>query len=123
MPSIPNSSAPQPVRDVLDAIEIQFELSDQKLKEITAHFVKMYQFGLQHSHEPMAMIPSYVTAVPDGSETGCDVRQQNLPVGRLTNLSGLSWQLIWAVQTCNVQPLSNLVPTPDTCVAIVGFAK
>lgn len=70
MPPIPNSYAPQPIRDVLDSIEQQFELSDEKLREITAHFVKMYQLGLQHGHEPMAMIPTYVTAVPDGSETG-----------------------------------------------------
>lgn len=70
MPPIPNSDAPQPIRDVLDSIEKQFELSDEKLKEITAHFVKMYQLGLQHGHEPMAMIPTFVTAVPNGSETG-----------------------------------------------------
>ena len=70
MPAIPNSTAPQPIRDVLDSIEKQFELSDEKLKQITAHFVKMYQQGLQQSHEPMAMIPSFVTDVPDGSETG-----------------------------------------------------
>jgi hexokinase len=71
MPPIPNSSASQPIRDVLDSIDKQFELTDEKLKEITAHFVKMYQVGLKHSHEPMAMIPTYVTGVPDGSEIGC----------------------------------------------------
>jgi hexokinase len=70
MPPLPNSTAPQPIRDVLDSIEQQFELTDEKLKEITAHFVKMYQLGLQHSHEPMAMIPTYVTGVPNGTETG-----------------------------------------------------
>ncbi|PVG04187.1 putative glucokinase [Serendipita vermifera] len=70
MPPIPNSSASQPIRDVLDSIDKQFELTDEKLREITAHFVKMYQVGLKHSHEPMAMIPTYVTGVPDGSETG-----------------------------------------------------
>jgi len=70
MPPIPNSNAPQEIRDVLDSIDKQFQLTDEKLRDITAHFVKMYQVGLQNNHEPMAMIPTYVTAVPDGSETG-----------------------------------------------------
>ncbi|KAG8813120.1 glucokinase [Serendipita sp. 399] len=70
MPPIPNSDVPQPIRDVLDSIEKQFELTDDRLRDITAHFVKMYQVGLQNGHEPMAMIPTFVTAVPDGTETG-----------------------------------------------------
>ncbi|KAG8823636.1 glucokinase [Serendipita sp. 401] len=70
MPPLPNSDAPQPIRDVLDSIETQFQLTDERLRDITAHFVKMYQVGLQHGHEPMAMIPTFVTGVPDGTETG-----------------------------------------------------
>lgn len=70
MPVIPEGPCPQAIRDVLDSIDTQFELSDEKLREITDHFVRMYEVGLQNSHEPMAMIPTYVTAVPDGSETG-----------------------------------------------------
>jgi hexokinase len=70
MSPIPNADAPQAIRDVLDSIDRQFQLPDEKLRDITAHFVKMFKVGLQHNHEPMAMIPTYVTAVPDGSETG-----------------------------------------------------
>jgi hexokinase len=80
MPAIPNSTAPQPIRDVLDSIEKQFELTDEKLREISTHFVKMFQIGLQQSHEPMAMIPTFVTDVPNGSETGY-VSETHVPEG------------------------------------------
>lgn len=70
MPPIPNTDAPQAIRDVLDSIDRQFQLPDEKLRDIAAHFVKMFQIGLQRYNEPMAMIPTYVMAVPDGSETG-----------------------------------------------------
>jgi hexokinase len=70
MPVIPETPCPQAIRDVLESIDKQFELSDDKLREITTHFVRMYQVGLQNNHEPMAMIPTYVTGVPDGSEVG-----------------------------------------------------
>lgn len=124
MPPLPNSNAPQPIRDVLDSIEQQFELSDEKLREITAHFVKMYQLGLQHGHEPMAMIPTFVTAVPDGSETGTfmavDLGGTNFRVCEVT-LEGnhkfsLKQKKFKVTEDLKTGPVTNLFDYMATCV-------
>ncbi|TRM68496.1 hypothetical protein BD626DRAFT_481894 [Schizophyllum amplum] len=61
------STGPQAV---IDGIDIQFQLSKDALVEITSAFLREFKEGLSKYGEPMAMIPSFVTGVPDGSETG-----------------------------------------------------
>jgi len=55
---------------ILDAIEQQFQLSDNALLKITKQFLDDFRVGLGEYNHPMAMIPTYVTGVPNGSETG-----------------------------------------------------
>ncbi|KZS97717.1 hypothetical protein SISNIDRAFT_405509 [Sistotremastrum niveocremeum HHB9708] len=55
---------------VLDQIASGFKLSQTKLHEITQRFLEEYALGLSAYNHPLAMIPTYVTGVPDGSETG-----------------------------------------------------
>ncbi|CAK5262682.1 unnamed protein product [Mycena citricolor] len=72
MPAIARTSAlsakdPQPV---LDDINEQFQLGPETLVELTEAFLHEFKLGLGQYNEPMAMIPTFVTGVPDGSETG-----------------------------------------------------
>ncbi|CAL1702032.1 unnamed protein product [Somion occarium] len=60
-------------RQILDAIESQFQLSDDALVRITDQFLKDFRLGLSEYNHPMAMIPTFVTGVPNGSETGLDL--------------------------------------------------
>ncbi|KAI5894326.1 uncharacterized protein SCHCODRAFT_02624360 [Schizophyllum commune H4-8] len=55
---------------VIDGIDRQFQLSKDSLVEITEAFLREFKQGLSKYGEPMAMIPTFVTGVPDGSETG-----------------------------------------------------
>ncbi|KAI0685988.1 hexokinase [Cytidiella melzeri] len=57
-------------RDVFDSIESQFRLSEDKLHEIVEQFLEDFRLGLSEYNHPMAMIPTFVTGVPNGSETG-----------------------------------------------------
>ncbi|KDQ10817.1 hypothetical protein BOTBODRAFT_163476 [Botryobasidium botryosum FD-172 SS1] len=54
----------------LDAIYKSFQLSDSKLQEITQHFLDDFSKGLRGDPNGLAMIPAYVTRIPDGSERG-----------------------------------------------------
>jgi hexokinase len=71
MPSIPLTHCPHTVQAELDALANQFELSQDKLRAITSHFVADFALGLGEYNHPMAMIPTYVTAIPNGTEVGC----------------------------------------------------
>lgn len=51
-------------------IEKQFALGKEQLRQIVDQFVSDIRYGLSKYGEPMAMIPTYVTGVPNGSETG-----------------------------------------------------
>ncbi|KAI0773802.1 hexokinase [Fomes fomentarius] len=62
--------APDVGRHVLDEIETQFRLSKDDLIRITTQFLEDFDLGLRDYNHPMAMIPTFVTGVPDGSETG-----------------------------------------------------
>ncbi|PPQ66277.1 hypothetical protein CVT26_010961 [Gymnopilus dilepis] len=55
---------------VFDLIQRQFTLDQDSLVEITKAFLREFKVGLENYGHPMAMIPSFVTAVPDGTETG-----------------------------------------------------
>ena len=55
---------------VIGRISKQFELDKSALRKIVDQFVSDIRLGLSKYGEPMAMIPTYVTGVPNGSETG-----------------------------------------------------
>ncbi|KAG8723811.1 glucokinase [Ceratobasidium sp. 395] len=64
------SSIPDATREVLNEIEASFLLSEKKLEAIEEKFVKDFQTGYSKYNEHMAMIPTFVTGVPNGTETG-----------------------------------------------------
>ncbi|KIL68174.1 hypothetical protein M378DRAFT_158709 [Amanita muscaria Koide BX008] len=55
---------------ILDDIDRQFRPSLDTLVDLTREFLVEFKLGLESSGQPMAMIPTYVTYVPDGTETG-----------------------------------------------------
>jgi predicted DNA-binding ArsR family transcriptional regulator len=57
--------------DLCSTFEPAFFLKDQKLKDIVEQFKKEMKEGLEDYGKDMAMVPSFVTGVPDGSEEGC----------------------------------------------------
>ncbi|KZT74519.1 hexokinase [Daedalea quercina L-15889] len=77
-------------RKILDDIEEQFHLDEDALIEITKQFLEDFRTGLAEYNHPMAMIPTFVTGVPDGTETGTflalDLGGTNLRVCEVTLL-------------------------------------
>ncbi|KAG5715224.1 Glucokinase-1 [Termitomyces sp. T112] len=69
MPSIHALSAQEPQR-LFDDIDRSFQLSSQDLVGLTKAFLHEISLGLASYGQPMAMIPTFVTGVPDGTETG-----------------------------------------------------
>ncbi|KAI9456980.1 hexokinase-domain-containing protein [Lactarius psammicola] len=61
---------PDKISSLLADIEQQFTLDGDALISITSHFHKLFNLGLSEYGHPMAMIPTFVTGVPDGTETG-----------------------------------------------------
>ncbi|KAI0721984.1 hexokinase-domain-containing protein [Cerioporus squamosus] len=57
-------------RRILNEIEEQFRLTTEDLTRITTQFLEDFSLGLREYNHPMAMIPTFVTGVPNGSETG-----------------------------------------------------
>ncbi|KIK08425.1 hypothetical protein K443DRAFT_672443 [Laccaria amethystina LaAM-08-1] len=55
---------------VVDQIEHQFTLSPETLVDLTKAFLNEFELGLGSYGQAMAMIPTFVTGVPDGTETG-----------------------------------------------------
>lgn len=64
------SSIPDATRKVMDAIEASFFLSEEKIKAIGDKFIQDFRTGYSKYGEAMAMIPTFVTGVPNGTETG-----------------------------------------------------
>lgn len=56
--------------DICKQIEPYFALNDEKLIDIVKHFRKEMEEGLADYGKDMAMIPTFVTGVPDGTEEG-----------------------------------------------------
>jgi hexokinase len=52
------------------AFEPYFKLDDAKLNAILKQFRKEMEGGLNEYGQDMAMVPSFVTGVPDGTEEG-----------------------------------------------------
>ena len=59
-----------PLPSLCSDFELFFILPAEKLKAIVRRFRDEMEQGLDHYGEDMAMVPSYVTGVPDGSEEG-----------------------------------------------------
>lgn len=55
---------------ICKAIEPDFLLCDEALEHIVTHFRRELQAGLDAFKQDVAMIPSFVPGVPDGSEEG-----------------------------------------------------
>jgi len=72
----------------LDAITPSFRLSDAKLIQITNRFLDEFAIGISAYNHPMAMIPTFVTGVPNGAEKGTflalDLGGTNLRVCEVT---------------------------------------
>ncbi|KAF8803727.1 hexokinase [Phlegmacium glaucopus] len=60
----------QSAQEVFDLIESQFTLQHEPLVELTKTFLNEFKIGLTSYNHAMAMIPTFVTGVPDGTETG-----------------------------------------------------
>lgn len=56
--------------DLCKQIEPYFLLSDDSLKKIVDYFCEEMAEGLSGYGKDVAMVPSFVPDVPDGSETG-----------------------------------------------------
>ncbi|KAI0253152.1 hexokinase-domain-containing protein [Lactifluus subvellereus] len=61
---------PDSINSLLADIDQQFTLDENALVSITSHFHNLFNLGLTEYGHPMAMIPTFVTGVPDGTETG-----------------------------------------------------
>ncbi|WWD15973.1 hypothetical protein CI109_100397 [Kwoniella shandongensis] len=59
-----------PLPELLKSFEPHFLLSDEKLRDVVTHFRKEMEGGLSEYGKDVAMVPSFVTGVPDGSEEG-----------------------------------------------------
>ncbi|KAK7471056.1 hypothetical protein VKT23_002471 [Stygiomarasmius scandens] len=57
-------------QNVLDAIDYQLTLDPNTLVGLVKAFLDEFRMGLSNYNFPMAMIPTFVTGVPDGTETG-----------------------------------------------------
>lgn len=65
-----HNAQPHKIKSLLADIEQQFALDQDVLISITSHFHKLFNLGLSDYGHPMAMVPTFVTGVPDGTETG-----------------------------------------------------
>ncbi|CAE6408389.1 unnamed protein product [Rhizoctonia solani] len=65
-----STAVPEATRKLMANIEQSFFLSEEKLKAIEEKFVQDFRLGYSKYGQAMAMIPTFVTGVPNGSETG-----------------------------------------------------
>lgn len=59
-----------PLPEITKTIEPYFLLKDDKLREIVDFFKQELDAGLTNYGEDVAMVPTFVPGVPDGSEQG-----------------------------------------------------
>lgn len=75
-------------QNVLNDIDYQFQLEPPTLTRLSKAFLDEFALGLANYGKAMAMIPTFVTGVPDGSETGTflalDLGGTNLRVCQVT---------------------------------------
>ncbi|UZJ53788.1 hypothetical protein CBS101457_003108 [Exobasidium rhododendri] len=61
---------PESLKTILDRMENEFDLTKKDLEVLLKRFRERMDYGLAHDGQNMAMIPSFVTGVPDGTEKG-----------------------------------------------------
>ncbi|KAH7869033.1 uncharacterized protein C8R40DRAFT_1060571 [Lentinula edodes] len=75
-------------QSILTSLDAQFTLPPALLTDLTHAFLREINLGLKAYGEDMAMVPSFITGVPDGSETGTflalDLGGTNLRVCQVT---------------------------------------
>ncbi|BFZ58505.1 glucokinase [Savitreella phatthalungensis] len=80
-----------------ERIVSEYEFSSQQLKDAVRRFDELADYGLSNDNQPLAMIPSYVTQVPNGSETGTylalDLGGTNLRVCSVTLLGDGTFEM------------------------------
>jgi hexokinase len=59
-----------PLPELCSTFEPFFFLKDQKLHDVVERFQTEMKEGLHEYGKDMAMVPSFVTGVPDGTEEG-----------------------------------------------------
>ncbi|KAI9510953.1 hypothetical protein F5148DRAFT_1174805 [Russula earlei] len=64
------NALPHTINNLLADLEKQLDPDENTLISITSHFHKLVNLGLSEYGHSMAMIPTFVTGVPDGTETG-----------------------------------------------------
>ena len=100
MASIPLSHCHQRVQIELDALAQQFDLSQDKLRAITSQFIADFALGLGAYNHPMAMIPTFVTDIPNGTEVGWVCLCLCSPAVLLKRRSGRSSPLTLVAPIC-----------------------
>jgi len=73
VPSPNSTHIPVAVLTKLGELEHGFVINDELLDKILDQFVKDFDVGLSKYGEGMAMVPTFVTGVPHGKETGLDM--------------------------------------------------
>jgi hexokinase len=58
------------ISEYCKSFEPHFLLTDEKLHSIVEKFIEEFREGLEEYGKDMAMVPSFVTGVPDGTEEG-----------------------------------------------------
>ena len=87
--------------------EPYFVLPDEKLHALVKQFRKEMEGGLNEYGKAVAMVPSFVTGVPDGTEQGYVSTR-----GRSADKAALSSPSTSAVPTCECSP-GPVDPRPD----------
>ncbi|CAD6921572.1 unnamed protein product [Tilletia controversa] len=81
----------------LDLIESEFDLEKEDLYAIVRKFHQLFDYGLNYDNADMAMIPSFVTGLPNGSEKGTylalDLGGTNLRVCKIELLGDGKFEL------------------------------
>ncbi|KAF8643061.1 hypothetical protein AX16_009229 [Volvariella volvacea WC 439] len=72
MPALPatHALAYKQAKHVFEQIHQQFQLDDDTLIGLVKAFLDEFKRGLENYNQPLAMIPTFVTGVPNGTETG-----------------------------------------------------
>ncbi|KAF5387613.1 hypothetical protein D9615_000084 [Tricholomella constricta] len=85
---------------LFDDIDRSFQLNPQILVDLTKAFLHEISLGLGAYNHPMAMIPTFVRGVPDGTETGYVSDYPHYFQRTNSESVELSLHWIWEVQTC-----------------------
>lgn len=64
------AAVPQSITEALKDVEAEFTLDTSDLNALVQRFHELMDYGLANDGADMAMIPTFVTGVPDGTETG-----------------------------------------------------